>query len=101
MNAPRDKSYSQTLQHALTDPQEAAAYLAAVLELQDSAALLVALRHVSQAHGMAEVTRRAEVGEKALFKALSSEGNPTLSTLTKVLHALGLRLSVAPASQPA
>lgn len=96
MTALRDKSYSEVIGAALADPVEAAAYLDAVLELDDPAALLVALRQVAQAHGMAEVTRRAEVGEKTLFKALSDKGNPTLATVSKVLHAVGLRLSVAP-----
>ena len=45
---------------------------------------------------MAEVARRADVGDKTLFKALSDKGNPTLETVNKVLHAIGLRLSVAP-----
>ncbi|MDU7589489.1 MAG: putative addiction module antidote protein [Acidovorax sp.] len=97
MNAPRDKSYSEAIGAALTDPVEAAAYLDAVMELEDAAALLVALRHVAKAHGMAEVARRADVGDKTLFKALSDKGNPTLETVNKVLHAVGLRLSVAPA----
>lgn len=100
MTAPRDKSYTDATIQALTDPQEAAAYLDAVLELEEPAALLVALRHVAAAHGMAEVTRRAGVGEKSLFRALSDKGNPTLDTVTKVLHAMGLRLSVTPAGQP-
>jgi len=98
MNAPRDKSYDEATMAALTNPQEAAAYLDAVLELEDEAALLVALRHVAGAYGMAEVTRRAGLGEKTLFKALSDKGNPTLDTVSKVLHAMGLRLSVAPAA---
>ncbi len=97
MNASRDASYDDYLGEALKDPIEAAAYMEAVMELDDPAALLVALRHVAKAHGMAEVARRAEVGDKMLFKALSAEGNPTLSTVHKVLHAVGLRLSVAPA----
>lgn len=97
MTAPRDKSYTGTTVQALTDPQEAAAYLDAVLELEDPAALLVALRHVAAAHGMAEITRRAGMGDKSLFRALSDKGNPTLDTVTKVLHAVGLRLSVTPA----
>ncbi len=29
-------------------------------------------------------------------EALSAEGNPTLATVHKVLHAVGLRLSVTP-----
>jgi probable addiction module antidote protein len=93
----RDKSYDDSLDAALRDPVEAAAYLEAVLEMDDPAALLLALRQVTKAHGMADVARRAELGEKTLFKALSENGNPTLSTVHKVLHAVGLRLSVAPA----
>lgn len=96
MNAPRDVSFEETLLPMLTDPTEAAAYIEAVMELDDRAALLVALRHVAKAHGMAEVARRADVGDKTLFKALSAEGNPTLATVHKVLHAVGLRLRVVP-----
>jgi probable addiction module antidote protein len=85
MNAPRDVSYDDT-----------AAYIEAVMELDEPATLLVALRHVAKAHGMAEVARRADMGDKTLFRALSEDGNPTLSTISKVLHAVGLRLSVVP-----
>lgn len=99
MNVPRDKSYADYLTESLTDPAEAAAYLDAVMELGEPAAMLVALRHVVKAHGMAEVTRRAEVSDKHLFKALGDNGNPTLDTVNRVLHAVGLRLSVAPATQ--
>ena len=94
MNAPRDVSYAAWLAESLKDPQEAAAYIEAAIELEDPAALL--LRHVAKAHGMAEVARRADVGEKSLFRALSENGNPTIATLHKVLHAVGLRLSVTP-----
>jgi probable addiction module antidote protein len=96
MKKPRDKSYDDSLTESLTDPAEAAAYIDAVMELDDPAALLVALRQVAKAHGMAEVARRANVGDKTLFRALSENGNPTLDTVTKVLHSVGLRLSVAP-----
>ena len=66
MNA-RDKSYDESLDAALLDPVEAAAYLEAVIEMDDPATLLLALRQVAKAHGMAEVARRAELGEKTLF----------------------------------
>lgn len=96
MNAPRNVSYQDYLLESLKDPQEAAAYMDAALELEDPTALLLALRQVAKAHGMAEVARRADVGEKTLFRALSENGNPTVATLHKVLHAVGLRLSVTP-----
>ncbi len=75
MNAPRDVSYDDYLSASLTDPAEAAAYLDAVMELEDAPALLMALRQVAKAHGMAEVARRADVGDKTLFRALSETGN--------------------------
>jgi probable addiction module antidote protein len=96
MNAPRDASFDDYIVKALKDPAEAAAYIEAAIELDDPAALLVALRQVAKAHGMAEIARRADVGDKVLFKALSADGNPTLTTIHKVLHAVGLRLSVVP-----
>lgn len=99
MNTPRDTSYTDSLREALKDPEEAAAYIEAAIEQGDNAALLVALRHVAAAHGMAEVTRSAGTGEKTLFKTLSETGNPTLDTFTRVLRAVGLRLSVTPAEQ--
>ena len=53
MTAPRDKRYDESLTAALTDSDEAAAYLDAVMEMEDPAALVVALRAVAAAHGMA------------------------------------------------
>lgn len=97
MTKPRHLSFDETLLPLLTDPQEAAAYLDAAMALEDPAALVVALRKVAAAHGMAETARRASVGEKTLFRALGEGGNPTLATLQKVLRAVGLRLSVHPA----
>jgi probable addiction module antidote protein len=92
MKAPRDASFDDYMVKTMKDPAEAAAYIEAVMELDDPSALLVALRHVAKAHGMAE----ADVCDKTIFKALSAEGNPTLATVHKVLHAVGLRLSVVP-----
>jgi probable addiction module antidote protein len=91
MNAPREVSFEDYMVESMKDPTQAAAYIESVIELDDPAALLIALRHVAKAHGM------ALVGDKLLFKALNENGNPTLDTVNKVLHAAGLRLSVAPA----
>jgi probable addiction module antidote protein len=96
MTATRDVSFDDYMVQSMKDPAEAAAFIEAVIDLEDPAALLVALRHVAKAHGMAEVARRADVGDKTLFKALSATGNPTLATVHKVLAAVGLRLSVEP-----
>lgn len=47
MNAPRDTSYDDNLAIALQDSIQAAAYIKAVMELDDPTALLMALRQVA------------------------------------------------------
>lgn len=64
MTARRDSRFDDCLAETLKDPAEAAVYIEATLELEDMDALLVALRHVARAHGMADVARRAELGEQ-------------------------------------
>jgi hypothetical protein len=71
MNAPTDVSYDDYMGEALKDPLEAAAYLEAVMDLEDPAALLVALRHVAKAHDMAEVARRRASPERGAGAGLS------------------------------
>ena len=56
MNALRDTSYDDHLLQALADPREAAAYLDAVMELEGSAALMLALRQVAKAQGLTGMT---------------------------------------------
>ena len=53
-----------------------------------------ALGDVARSKGMTEIARRSGVGRQALYAALSEDGNPTLETLTAVLSALGLELTV-------
>ena len=43
---------------------------------------------------MSDLARKAGLGRQALYTALSENGNPTLETLTSVLDALGLQLTV-------
>ena len=82
-----------------TDPAFAAEYLQAAMEdTEEPAVLLIALRHVSEAYGMADVANAAGIKRESLYRALSPKGNPTLKTLTAVLKAVGLRLAVAPDS---
>lgn len=93
--------YEETLIDDLRDPAEAAAYLEAAMEETDPAVFLLALRQVVQARGMTAVARKARLGRESLYKTLSEEGNPELRTLNRVLHAMGLRLSVTALNEEA
>jgi probable addiction module antidote protein len=77
------------------DPEFAAEYLKAALGDEDEPeVLLIALRHVAQARGIAKVAKAAGIARESLYRALSVRGNPRLSTLVAVTKAIGLRLTV-------
>jgi probable addiction module antidote protein len=77
------------------DPKFAAEYLKAAMEDDDEPrALLLALRHLAQAQGIAKVAKAAGIERESLYRALSLRGNPRLSTLVAVTKAIGVRLTV-------
>ena len=76
------------------DRELAAEYLNAAAEEKDRRVYLSALRTVAEARGMAKVAKAAGVPRESLYRALSSSGNPRLSTLHAILKAAGLKLAV-------
>ena len=71
-----------------------AAYLSEVTELGDPAHIVQALNTVARARGMTEIARDAGIGRQALYKSLGQSGNPTLTTLLRVIKSLGLTMAV-------
>jgi len=56
-----------------------------------------AIGDIARSKGMTELARATELGRESLYEALSKEGNPELSTVLRVIDALGLKLHAAPA----
>jgi probable addiction module antidote protein len=69
-------------------------YLEAAMEGNDPRHIASALGDVARSSGMTEIASKTGLGRQALYTALSKDGNPTLETLTSVLSALGLELTV-------
>jgi succinyl-CoA synthetase beta subunit len=46
--------------------------------------------------GVSEMSRKTGLSREALYRAFSEDGNPRLSSLVAILHALGLDLSIVP-----
>lgn len=80
----------------LRDPAVAAEYLSEALEDGDAAVILMALRNIAEAQegGITALAARSELGRESMYKMLSATGNPKLSSFTKVIHGLGLKLRV-------
>ena len=81
----------------LSSKEEMAAYLEAALEDGDSGVIAAALGDIARSKGMTQLAKDTGLGRESLYKSLSSEGNPELATVLKVVGALGLRLHAVPA----
>ena len=81
------------------DPAYAVALLNDVLEDEETmpGELLIVLRQMAKAFGgVTKVAEKAELNPTQMYRTLSAEGNPSLSSFTAILKAMGMRLAVKP-----
>jgi probable addiction module antidote protein len=77
------------------DPRLAVEMLNSVLADGDRAELMIALRQMTKAFGgTSKVAAEADLNPTQLYRTLSPTGNPTFSSLSAILKAMGLRLAV-------
>lgn len=91
---PKTKTQPFDAAEHLDDEETIAAYVEEALATGDPAFVAHALGVVARARGMGQVARDAELSRESLYKTLSANGNPELGTVLRMLHALGLRLTV-------
>lgn len=77
----------------LTLPESQADLLNDALASGDAGYVARALGVIARARGMTEVAREAGVTREALYKALSENGDPRLTTLLGVVRALRVTLT--------
>ena len=82
----------------LDSDESIAAYLNAAFEDGDPGFIAASIGHVAKAKGMSQIARESGLSRENLYRALSGNGNPELSTMTKVMQALGMRIRIAPAT---
>ncbi len=80
--------------HYLNTVEDIAVYLEAIIDEYDDdpTAIAGALGAVARSRNFSQIARQAGMSREGLYKALSADGNPSLATVIKVSHALGLRL---------
>ncbi len=89
-----------TAEHLQSD-EDIKLYLEACFEEagDDPAFILHALGVIARAKNMSQLARDTGITREGLYKAFSTEGNPTFATVTKVAKALGLQITVQAAHQ--
>ncbi|WP_455289975.1 addiction module antidote protein [Cupriavidus necator] len=92
MNAIKTRPWDSA-EYLHTEDDIAEYFEACLLEGSDDPACIAhALGVIARTRGMAQVARDAGMSREGLYKALSSEGNPSFGTILKVIKALGLQL---------
>lgn len=67
-----------------------------VLRTDEFDTWLHGLRDIARARGMMQLAKDTGLTREGLYKALGEQGNPSFSTVMKVMRALGLQISVNP-----
>ncbi len=96
MTTKKLREHEEALLEELQDPEEAAAYLSAALEENDTNTFLLALRRVAQAQGISDLSERTSLNRQHIYRALSEGGNPTLKNLIALMTALNFAMEVKP-----
>jgi probable addiction module antidote protein len=86
--------YNAGLLNRLQDPEYASEYLNEALNEESQEVFMLALRDVAKAMGFAKAASESNLNRESMYRMLSENGNPNLSSLTKLLDTFGLTLAV-------
>jgi probable addiction module antidote protein len=84
----------------LTSPESQAELLNDALASGNAGYIANALGVIARARGMTDVARDTGLTREGLYKSLSENGDPKLTTFMGVMHALGMTLTAQPAPPP-
>lgn len=83
------------------DPAYALQLLNSILEDGEQGELMLTLRQMAKGYGGVQaIAGRAGLNPTQLYRTLSRDGNPTLSTFLALLKTMGMRLSVQAFGDP-
>jgi len=95
------KSIPFKMSEYLSTPKERALYIEEVMKDNDETLLLSALKDVADSMGISELSNQSGLPRATIYKALAKTGNPRFSSLTSILHALGLKITIQPEDKAA
>ena len=78
--------------------EDVLSFLDGALQEGDPEFLLTTIGHIARSKGMAQLAKELKLNRTGLYKAFSEKGNPSFTTVVKVLNSLGFRLTVEKAS---
>jgi probable addiction module antidote protein len=85
----------------LESDEDIAAYLTEALATDEGALITHALGVVARVRGTSRLASELGMAPESLQRALTLDGGPEFTTVLRIIHAMGLRLTAEPASKAA
>jgi probable addiction module antidote protein len=80
--------------HPQSSRREIADYINRAFETSDVVAVSHAIGDATRLHNISEIAKRAGIGRPSVYRAFGGQRCPNLSTVLRVLEAMGLQLKV-------
>jgi probable addiction module antidote protein len=88
------KTYEWDMAENINTKEEVFAYLQGAIEENDIETLLDVIGAIARSKGMMVIAKELGLSRESLYKSLSSDGNPSFSTILKVLDLLGYKMQI-------
>ena len=77
-------------------PDEMGLYLEACIDEDpgDGSVIRAALNDIVRAQNMSELARETGMTRAGIYRALANDGNPSFTTILKIIQAMGLRIRI-------
>jgi len=92
------KTYEWDMAKNINTKNEVYAYLQGALEENDTETLFDVIGAIAKSKGMMMIAKELGLSRESLYKSFSADGNPSFSTVLKVLDILGYKMQILPKS---
>ena len=88
------KTYKWDMAENINSKDEVYAYLQGALEENDTETLFDVIGAIARSKGMMIIAKELGLSRESLYKSLSPDGNPSFSTILRVLDLLGYKMQI-------
>ena len=93
------ETYEWDMAENINTKDEVYAYLQGAIEENNIETLLDVIGAIARSKGMMMIAKELGLSRESLYKSLAPSGNPSFSTVLKVLDLLGYRLQLIPKAE--
>jgi probable addiction module antidote protein len=94
MNEQKIKVSDWNLADEIETKEDVIGIIEASLEENNTELLFKVIGDIARSKGMAQIAKELNLSRESLYRSLSPEGNPSFTTIVKVLDVLGFQLSL-------